>query len=67
MAKSGEEIANEYADAMAAGDFVHEFQEGSNRTRFLTPEQVQAMADAKDRAEVRAARRTRGIFRRVVD
>lgn len=65
--KTDEEIANEYSEAMADGDFVTEFQEGSNRTRFMVPRDLKDLMDARDKARARDSRRQKGIFKRVVD
>jgi hypothetical protein len=67
MTKSTEETIEEYTTALADGDFVQEFQEGSNRGRFMTPRDMLDLVNARQKMEAEKTRRSKGIFRRVVD
>ena len=66
MPKTREELIDEYVEAMADGDFAVEFREGSNMAKFLTPEQIQNLADAQEEAAAKSRRRNgSNIFRRI--
>ena len=62
-----DDIVDEYSQAMRDGDFVQEFEEGSNKTKFMTPAQVKALADLEEEAAARRSRKKNGgnIFRRI--
>jgi hypothetical protein len=67
MSTPDDVLIDGYADALVDGDFVAEFQEGSNRGKFFTPDQMAKLIEARDRARSSEHRRANGIFKRVVD
>lgn len=58
-----DELIDGFSDAVIDGDFVADFREGTNSVRYMTPEQVKALADLKRES----AAQSRPIFSRVID
>lgn len=58
-----DELIDGYSDAVVDGDFVADYKEGTNSVRYMTPEQIKALADLQREREAN----NRPVFMRVID
>ena len=67
QASATDEVVSRYSATVVDGDFVVEWQEGSNRAETMRPKEMAALYELQQKAKADRRRASQGIHRRIID